>query len=237
MDAMTLRGPLLALSILGLASGCAGHDDKEGNAPTPATTTPPSEPGPGPEPATVDVKVSVASVQLQDDCPSAKPAKPVAPAEPEASASKPAMQQKAVPGDVARGASAEMAKGFAPMCTQSRVQLSIESDSDAAQAFAVVAVRLKKADGGDLLSTMSPREPTLWEDSKYNPWDESIAAGASIKVGYALGDPDWGKVGKALGGDTWAPMYIVEIDVEIGGQVQTVASPKVPRDEPENIVT
>ena len=233
MDAMTLRGPLLALSILGLASGCAGHDDKEGKAPTPVATTPPSEP----EPAAVNVKVSVASVQLQDDCPSAAPAKPTASDKPAESAAEPEMQQEKDAGDVAPGAAGRMAKGFAPMCTQSRVQLSIESDGDEAQSFAIREVRLKKADGGDVLSTMSTREPSLWTDSKYTPWDESVAAGASIKVGYALGDPDWGRVGKALGGDTWGPMYIVEIDVEIGGQMQTVASPKVPRDEPENIVT
>ena len=219
MDAMTLRGPILALSILGLASGCAGHDDKEGKAPIPVSTTPTNEPEP--EPAAVNVKVSVASVQLQDDCPSAAPAKP---------ASQPQSETE-------EAAAARMAKGFAPMCTQSRVQLSIESGGDEAQSFAIREVRLKKADGGEVLGTMTSREPTLWEDSKYNPWDESVAAGAAIKVGYALGDPDWGKVGKALGGDTWGPMYIVEIDVEIGGRMQTIASPKVPRDEAENIVT
>lgn len=123
------------------------------------------------------------------------------------------------------------------MCTQSRVQLSIESDGDEAQSFAIRAVRLKKAEGGDVLGTMTTREPTVWDDSKYKPWDESIGAGASVKVGYALGDPDWAKVGKALGGSTWGPMYIVEIDVEIDGRTQTVASPKVPRDEPINVVT
>lgn len=228
---MALRGPVLALSILGLASGCAGHDDKEGKAPVPVSTTPrvePVDPVEPPEPV-ANVKVSVASVQLQDDCPSAGPKKPAAPAKPE-------MQQKSA-GDVAPGAAMDSARGFAPMCTQSRLQLSVESDGDEAQSFAIRAVRLKKAEGGDVLGTMTTREPTVWDDSKYNPWDESVGAGATIKVGYALGDPDWAKVGKALGGSTWGPLYIVEIDVEIGGRMQTVVSPKVPRDEPINVVT
>ncbi|MGH1344124.1 MAG: hypothetical protein ACRBN8_21375 [Nannocystales bacterium] len=226
MDGMTLRGPLLALSILGLASGCAGHDDKEGKAPAPVATTPPTDP----EPAAVNVKVSVASVQLQDDCPSAKP--------PSSADSKPDEDEpREAAMETESAAAARSAKGFAPMCTQSRVQLSIESASDTAQSVAIVAVRLKKADGGEVLGTMTTREPTLWENSKYNPWDESVAAGASIKVGYSLGDPNWAQVGKSLGGDTWGPMYIVELDVEVGGQRQTIASPKVPRDEPENIVT
>ncbi len=223
--------PLFALSVFGLVSGCAGHDEKDGKTPVPVATAPPTTP----EARVVNV-VSVASVQLQDDCPSAKPAKPPAPAAAKPAA-EPAMRQEKAPGDVAPGASGRMAKGFAPMCTQSRVQLSIESDADVPQTFAIRAVRLKKAEGGEVLGTMSTRAPTVWENSKYEPWDESITAGASIKVGYALGDPDWGKVGKALGGDTWGPMYIVEIDVEIDGHLQTVASPKVPRDEPENIVT
>jgi hypothetical protein len=227
MDAMTLRGPVLALWILAMASGCAGHEEKEGRVPAPGSTTPPVEPVEPvePEPPAVNVKVSVASVQLQEDCPSAAPQKP-------------AMQQEKFAGDVAPSAVMDSsARGFAAMCTQSRVQLSIESDGDQTQSFAIRAVRLKKAEGGDVLGTMSTREPTVWEDSKYQPWDESVAAGASMKVGYALGDPDWAEVEKGLGGSSWGPMYIVEIDVEIDGRIQTVASPKVPRDEPINVVT
>ncbi len=227
MDTMTLRGPVLALWMLALASGCAGHEEKEGKAPVPVSTTPPVEPVEPlePEPPAVNVKVSVASVQLQEDCPSAAPQKP-------------AMQEKRAAGDAAAGAVMDSSeRGFAAMCTQSRVQLSIESDDEQTHSFAIRAVRLKKAEGADVLGTMSAREPTLWEDSKYKPWDESVAAGASMKVGYALGDPDWAKVEKALGGSSWGPMYIVEIDVEIDGRMQTVVSPKVPRDEPINVVT
>ncbi len=173
----------------------------------------------------------MASVQLQDDCPPPKRETPAASMRPRSRA-EPAAQHKgqnvAAPGVV---------RGRRRACTQSRVQLSIESDDDQAQSLAIRAVRLKKADGGQLLGTMTTRDPTLWRGSKYEPWDETIAPGASIKVGYALGDPGWAAVATALGSETWATMYIVELDVEIDGRMQTVVSPKVPRDEPENIVT
>ncbi|MCR9166294.1 MAG: hypothetical protein ACE37F_00040 [Nannocystaceae bacterium] len=230
---MKLLGVALIVSTLAVTAGCAGHEEGKGksppNGPEVATATP-EEPQPQTPPSSAKVQIAVSSVQLQDDCPSPKSASasPVP-----VGIEEPGMQQKAQMGD----APAHGARAFAPSCVQSRVQFSIESESDQAHAFAVKAVRLKKAEGGEVVGTMTTREPTVWEESKYNPWDQKVAAGASLRVGYALGAPDWGKVEKALGQSTWGPMYVVEFDVEIGGEVRTLVSPQAPRDEPENIVT
>lgn len=241
MKAMKPLAPLLIASTLAVTAGCAGHDDGKGKTPPTGpevATAPPEDPVPEAPPASEKVQVAVTSVQLQDDCPSPKAAVPAAgaPAEP-ARMEKGAMQQKDAAGDVADEDIGSAARGFAPSCIQSRVQFSIESESDEALAFSVKAVRLKKAEGGDVVGSMNTREPTVWEESKYTPWDQSVAAGASLKVGYALGAPDWAKVEKALGESTWGPMYVVEFDVEIDGDMRTIVSPVTPRDEPENIVT
>lgn len=230
MNAMKALGLALGISLLGLAVGCAGHEDGKTGKPsptTPAVATAPPELEPELRPAADWIQVAVASVQLQDDCP-APPASPPAAAEP-------SMQQK--DEDVPPGVAERRVPGFAPHCVQSMVQISIESEAEDAVPFSVREVRLKKAGEQAVLGTMEARDPKIWDDSKYAAWDQSIASDTSIKVAYALGDPDWGKVGKALGGSTWGPMYVVEIDVEIDGKVRTIVSPQIPRDEPENIVT
>jgi hypothetical protein len=235
MKVMKLLGPVLIASTLAVTAGCAGHDDGKGKTPPTGpevATAPPEEPEPEAPPASAKVQVAVTSVQLQDDCPSPKAPSAGAAAEP-MRMEKAAMQQEDAAGDVA---DEDVGLGLRG-CIQSRVQFSIESESDQALAFSVKAVRLKKAEGDDVFGTMNTREPTVWEDSKYQPWDQSIAAGASLKVGYAIGAPDWGKVEKALGESTWGPMYVVEFEVEIDGDTRTLVSPQVPRDEPENIVT
>ena len=70
----------------------------------------------------------------------------------------------------------------------------------------------------------------MWAQSNYEAWDQSIPAGASLKVGYALGAPDWGKIDKVLG-DSWGSLYVVELEVEIDGEFRRIVSPKIPRDE------
>lgn len=244
MKAM-LRESVVGLFVLGLASGCAGYDEGGGKTPeeVEATAKPeepkPEEPKPE-EPSAADlVEVSVASVQLQDDCAPRAPAQ--APAKPSASMSKErSMQQPDEPAgnmEIAPGASAKRGAGFAPSCIQSRVQFAIASGAKETMSFSVKAVRIKKADDGKVVGEMSTREPQIWAESKYDAWDQSVQAGADIKVGYALGGPDWSAVSKAVGGDAWGPMYVLEFDVEIDGELKTIASPKVPRDEPQNIVT
>lgn len=235
MRLMKLLGPALAASILAFTVGCAGHDDgkKEGAAPSAEETGKPK--APEPPKASAKIQVAVASVQLQDDCPSPEPMEQEA-AKPTASRGAPSRRERM--GDEAEGdvAPDAVANDWGPECVQSTVQISIESEAEEAVPFAIRTVRLKKADGGDVLSTMKPREPNVWKGSKYEQWDESIAAGSSSKVVYSLGDPDWAKVEKVVG-SSWGPLYIVELEVEIGGEVRTIVSPKVPRDEPEHIVT
>lgn len=184
--------------------------------------------------------MSVASVQLQDDCPGPKPAAKRATA-PKAAMEPPAKALEDIDqGDMAGDAPmARRAKPgtFDSMCRQSTLQLSIESSADAGVAFAIKDVRIRLADGDKALGTMATRNPTVWNDSKYEAWDEQVPAGASLKAGYAIGHPNWAEVEKASGKSSWGPMFILDVDVEVDGVVRTISSPKVPRNEPVNIVT
>lgn len=197
-----------------LCGACASHEDRREGKSEPPPPTPTHN-------VADDLTVSVASVQLQNDCPP-----------PQAAAKREAAMEP--PADEALG---DSDRGFEPPCVQSRLQLAIASKAKDTVAFSVRTVRLKKADGGDVLGTMQVREPMRWQDNGFEPWDQQVAAEASLKVGYALGDPDWRAVEKALGGSSWGRLYVIEVEVEVAGVVRTVVSPKVPRDEPEIMVT
>lgn len=231
MSAMHRCAPLMLFSSLLLASvGCASHEDAKPQT----TSTKPDEPKPEPEPkpsSADQVEVSVASVQLLQDCPDPEPA---------AAKPSPAQAKRRAPSDeeIAAGDAPE---GFAPRmdCTQSTLQLAFTSKAQQAVPIEINEIRIRLASGGETLSTIEARAPTVWTDSKYEPWDESVSAGASVKASYKIGTPDWGAVEKALGKSSFGPTYVLEIDVAVDGveRTRTIESAKVPREEPAQVVT
>lgn len=225
MKTLTFYGPILMSTLLGLASGCTPHEDAtEPPTPPEASLQPVGSSGsavePEPEPETVTV--AVASVQLQDDCP-----KPAADAEP---------SQPMGEGDVPAG---DMPDSLVdrPACVQSTVQLSIVSEDAKTLPFSVRAVRLRKATGGGSIETMQVRAPKIWRDSGYSAWDEAVAPGSTLKVSYVLGAPDWAAVEKVLEESSYGPLYVVELEVEVAGRLQTISSPLAPREAIEEMVT
>lgn len=248
MKTMMFRSSILTLSILGLASGCAPHDDAK-DAPTPpeanvaaASSDGPVDPEPEPEPEVETVTVAVASVQLQDDCPqpaAAAGAAAQAPAQGKRSMPKPGLGD--VEGDVAHGdMDPAIEARLAARCVQSEVQLSITSEDSEALPFSIRAVRLRKGEEVDAdgpIQTMTARAPRIWKGSSYAAWDQSIAPGSTLNVRYSLGAPDWAAVEKILSGSSWEWLYVVELEVEVAGRVQTIRSPLTPREAVEEMVT
>lgn len=233
MNVMTRLGLLLAASIFA-AAGCAGHDDGTSEAaPTKPEAEPPVEelpPEPPAVPASEKITVAVASVMLQDDCPDAGPAA----ARPSVAPARRRTQVQDSRGVTAPSVVRQKRGNLvAASCTQSMIHLSIDSDAEDALPFSVRAVRLKQSGKEDILAELTARNPEIF-DEQYRPWDATIAAGASHKVFYRLGATDWGQVEAKLrrGG-----FFVVEIDVDIDGEVRTLVSSPVPRDEPHNIVT
>ncbi|HWB78190.1 MAG TPA: hypothetical protein VG755_24665 [Nannocystaceae bacterium] len=217
------RLPLL-LSLMLFGAACASHDGREPDTETPVTQR-------------VELRASIASVQLAQNCPdpaaapaSADQAKPAAAMPP---------SESAVPS---QGAAARM-KGdsnWSPPCTQSTVQLTIAHDGNETLPFEVKAMRLTQAGQGGVLASVPYRGPQRWVDSgsRYETWDEKLAAKAELKVSYKLGEPDWSLVSKAIGSDdTYGKRYVLEVDVSFAGRTITLRSPEFEREYPHVVVT
>ena len=237
---------LISLSLV-LAAGCTSIEKPKEKE----TSQKKGDDGPPPEPEKKVVsKASIASVQMIEDCPQSDPAPPPPPAadEPPPPASPPAAEpekpaagamarpmRRAVPaGDIQHGDS------FAPMptiCTQSTMQLNFSKDGVETDKVTIEDVRVLLPDSSDRVGTVQARKPTRWTGSKYEPWDETIPAGTEVKAAYRISVPDWGPIDKKVGGNSFGKMFIIEVDLTIGGQTQTIRSPQFPRERPHVVVT
>ncbi len=236
-----LRRLLLAGIAATLATACAPHDDGESNEPE-APRVDPDKPEPEqPEPPKEMATVTIASVQMVQDCPDP----PDAPAQP--TNEKPAASSQAVPmspalGDesparAARGASADGSAPFRQPCTQSAMQLSFTGQGPEAAKVAIRGIRVLTSTG-ERLGTVQARKPTAWRDGGYQAWDEMLPADSDLKASYKLSVPNWSEVEAKLGDrNPFSTMFMLEVDVEIGGQMQTVRSPEFVREQPHVIVT
>lgn len=217
-----------------LLPACTAHE--ETTTPTPAAR----------------IEVKVASVQLVQDCSdppgdataeaAAAAAKPSEPAQAQSWASTPRVAPAPGAGaaqEISAGASLDgSGPGWSPPCTQSTMQLSIANVGDREGKVRVEAVRLFDARGNKELGKIQARKPSQWNPAgTYQPWNESIVHGTTVKVGYRLGEPDWSAVNTILGGETdpYARPYVLEIDISIDGVSQTVRSPEFVR-EPVHVI-
>lgn len=238
-----LTAPLLALAL----AACTSHEAA-------VTTTVSSVPTP--EPARADIKAAVASVQLIQNCPdppdapATNPAPPPPPAAPAAEAPivqpVPGSEQK--PTEVGPGPTGSMQKmaagasaypgggGWSPPCTQSTVQLSLTNSGDADGQIHITEIRMLDATSKQPVGKIVGRKPMQWSDEGgYRPWDEHVAPGQTLKVGYHLGDPDPGEPYDP--GSPPATRYILEIDVAVDGRKDTVRSGEFVREPVHMIVT
>lgn len=240
-----LYAALVALTL----SACAAHE-----APPAATGSHPEQP---PEPAKVphaELKLAIASVTMQQDCPDppepvAAPVAPIVPADPAAA---PAQAPQPKRGSMQQGDQESPMLGatldrrnpgsgpWQQPCTQSSMQLSLTNTGDAPGKLEIKAVRLLDNTTKKPLGTLTSRRPSLWIDTStaYQPWDEQTLPGATLKVSYSLGEPDWTAVGTNLGHTNFytAPL-LLEVDIAVDGTVQTLRSPEFMRQEVHLIVT
>lgn len=223
-----------------LLPACAAHED---------TTTP--------APA-ARIEVKVASVQMVQNCSdppgdaaaeaaaaaelaARKSAAPLTPAQAPAAPMPPdpAAMEKMSPGAALR-MSGDGPSGWSPPCTQSTVQLSITNIGDREGKVHVDAVRLLDARSNKEVGKVDARKPSQWNPAgTYQPWNEVIVHGTTVKVGYRINEPDWSAVNTALGSDTdpYARPYVLEIDISVDGVSQTVRSPEFVREPVHVIVT
>ncbi|MFO0631353.1 MAG: hypothetical protein U0168_00725 [Nannocystaceae bacterium] len=228
---MSCRTRFAALCLASLVA-CASH---EGPAPTGSKPT-------APEAKAIEFRGMISSVSLIQNCPD-PPADPAAPAAGPADESRAAAMPPSPGSAVAPGAALRQAgdspNGWSQPCTQSTMQLSVSHDGKAATAMEIKAVRLTAAGTGAQLGAVPFRAPTQWnDDGRYVTWNQEIPAARELKVAYRLGEPDWDAVGKALGSaDTYAPRYVLEVDVGFAGRTITLRSPEFQREYPHVVVT
>lgn len=160
----------LPLALLALATSCW----RGSKTPTPGQ--------PDPKPGAIDV--SIASVTLADDCnqpPSTTP--PPLSAAKQASAEPDSSSQSPVAGP-----SASMMEMGDRACEQSSVQLRVASGASEASKLAIKTIELLDENGAKLRD-LTPRDPSLWSENGYVPWDQQIAPQAVLQVSYALSAP------------------------------------------------
>jgi hypothetical protein len=229
-----------SLLFLVISSACtdgSSEAKKQEHAP-PAETAMPPEIGPPPplEVTKVTTTISVASVQMIQDCPDPEPepSEAAAAAERAAPARAPSSGARAQPyrpGDEDVGGG----RGFRQPCDQSTVQLALETDNEGPVAIEIKAVRISFE--GKPVGELNARTPMVWTESAYQPWDQLVAPNTPTKASYKLSLPNWSKVEEAIGGSSYGPMFTLELDITVDGELRTVSSPEVPREMPHVIVT
>jgi hypothetical protein len=142
--------------------------------------------------------------------------------------------------DVAEGAPADGddAGDFEQPCTQSAMQIAFR-DVGSAAPVKIVAVRMLRPDNDAVVATLTPREAAVWNTAgRYETWNEQLAASEKpVNTSYKLSVPSWSDVESKLGKASVGHMFVLEVDVSVGGQTQTVRSTEFTREEPEVIVT
>lgn len=191
---------------------------------------------PQPKPAPGAISVDVASVSLADNCPdpvvaAAPPANPV-PSAPSPGSMHSSQEGEAIPGSKPSFES----RSRQEVCEQTRMQLSIKSEG----AGAIQIKRVELLDkSGKSVGVLAARNPTLWTNDTYVPWNQQVAAGQQLTASYSLTAPNW----EALGGRDPSATYRVRVTVSVGGEERTVDkaatvmidAPALP--EPPGVVT
>lgn len=218
---MQRRTLVLSLFML-LGASCAASDESSSKA---AATTPAPEATPAvattfdaaPTKAAEGAAVaSIASVQLVEDCPDAK--------------------SKSAPTSAKRERRDSFAAGLVQPCSQSSLQLAFVGQGTQTAKVEIREVRLLTAEGVKQ-AVLSAREPNLWRDSGYVAWDGVLPAQADTKVSYKLSVPDFAELEAKLGGSSFGRMFVLELDLAIGGKETTLRSPEFERGRKEIIRT
>ena len=92
------------------------------------------------------------------------------------------------------------------------------------KALGPTAVQIKTVElldvAGKHLEDLTPRSPTYWNDSAYVAWDEKIVAGKQVSTSYALGSPNWERLGGRL--NAQAKKYHLRVVVAVGDSEHTL---------------
>jgi hypothetical protein len=100
----------------------------------------------------------------------------------------------------------------------------------------VKELRLLTVDGKQV-ATVESRMPTLWKNDGYAAWDGTLTADPEHKASYQISVPDWAALEKTTGKSSYNVMFVLDVDIDVGGTVTTVRSPQFERTQPMMIRT
>ena len=237
------RSIALTALALALTTGCAST---EGEVKKSTASAGPRSQDDSAETPAPNATVSIASVQMIEDCPHQDqhdPGPPTAAQKPTADSPAESAHSMAMPiseGDVAPGAAAQgRGGGDFDQCTQSRLQLAFKSTGRGDANVKIKGARLLVPGSGKRAGELQTRKPQVWtETDGYRAWDEVVPNGEdALEAGYKLSVPEWSKVDAMIGRSSFGFMFVLEVDVEVDGVVETLRSPQFPREEPHIVVT
>jgi len=222
--------PVFALSLL--LVGCQKEESKSSDT---TTADPPraevSEDPPPPEEPVAQAVASISSARLTQDCP-----------DPE-EAAKPDAKSRMAPKSSKSKRKGDSAGPFMQPCSQSNMQIAFKTtqamhvgQTGHESRVAIREVRLLSAEGKPL-STISARMPTVWQEGGYTAWNRVLLPGQDLQVSYKLGLPDWSAVEATTGASSFGPMYVLEVELELAGDLVTILSPQFERGRAEIVKT
>ena len=159
--------------------------------------------------------------------------KPASPAKPASIAPAPAADEEMAPPRPSRrapGASDQLGAGLTAehSCTQSTIQIVFSEHGPKPSGVAIKSIRLLTPEG-KMLATLKSRLPSQWNENIYSPWDQVLKPNSNTTVSYKLSPPDWNAVATVLGKSSHGQMFILEVEIDVGGQMQTVRSSQFAR--------
>jgi hypothetical protein len=258
--AATMGAVMRRIAVLGSLAlcsptlACASHEPPTTTAKeAPAKADPEPEPEPEAPPPEPIARAAIASVQMIEDCPNqndgwrpppvasgpaqAPAAAAAAPADEPAPAPMPPVASERAARAVAAGSAIGGGGGWVQPCTQSTMQLSFTGQGDRSSTVEIEKVRLLDPKTGKVVARVQAREPAAWTDGAYQSWNETIGPRQEVKASYELSVPDWYEVEKQIGTGSDGFMFVLEVDVKVGDELQTVHSAQFPREAPHVIVT
>jgi len=116
-------------------------------------------------------------------------------------------------------------------CDFSSVQIAFTAGKTGTTAHvSVLSGAIVDASTGAELQSLTASTPLVWNGTKYQPWDETIAASSELKASYTLSPPAWSTFDRD---GSYERQYKVRIVVRLdGGAPVTLESQAVTRDPP-----
>lgn len=118
------------------------------------------------------------------------------------------------------------------------MQIAFVDQGDDPARVIIERVRLLDPGTSKELSRVDVRHPASWQDGTYVQWDEIVPAKSSVKASYRISVPDWGKVElEKAGASSYGQMFVIEVELTVDGERQTVRSAEFARERPHVVVT